>query len=62
FMWRVSPFTYMVGGWAGAGIKGDIIECASNELAVFNPLTNATYGAYLLSYFEVGALGKPIEF
>ena len=58
FMWRVSPFTYMVGGWAAAGINGNPINCADNELAFFNPPSNATCATYLQPYFEGGALGK----
>jgi ATP-binding cassette, subfamily G (WHITE), member 2, PDR len=58
FMWRVSPFTYMVGGWAGAGITGRAIVCAANELAVFNPPSNSTCGVYLQPYFQGGAPGQ----
>ena len=58
FMWRVSPFTYMLGGWAGAGLSGREVNCAANELAVFNPPANMTCGEYLAPYFAEGALGR----
>ena len=58
FMWRVSPFTYILGGWAGAGLTGRVVNCAANELAVFDAPSNMTCGQYLQPYFEGGALGK----
>jgi ATP-binding cassette, subfamily G (WHITE), member 2, PDR len=58
FMWRVSPFTYMLGGWAGAGLQGREINCAANEFAIFNPPSNMTCAEYLAPYFQNGALGR----
>lgn len=58
FMWRVSPFTYMMGGWAGSGLQGRAVNCASNEFAVFDPPNNMTCGEYLAPYFSGGAIGK----
>ncbi|KAJ9606104.1 hypothetical protein H2200_009065 [Cladophialophora chaetospira] len=57
FMWRVSPFTYMMGGWAGTGLDGRKVVCSENELAIFNPPANQTCQSYLTPYFEHGALG-----
>src|SRR2546423_637082 len=57
FMYRVSPFTYMVGGWAGTGLAGRPVHCARNELAVFDPPSGQTCQAYLAPYFHAGAPG-----
>lgn len=58
FMYRVSPMTYMVAGWGGAGLGGYPVRCADNELAVFNPPTGQTCQAYLAKYFAMGAQGE----
>ena len=58
FMWRVSPFTYLVGGWAGAGLSGRTVTCEISELAIFDAPAGSTCGQYLRSYFEHGALGQ----
>lgn len=36
FMYRVSPFTYLVGGFLGAGIANTAVTCADNEYLRFN--------------------------
>ncbi|KAJ9614979.1 hypothetical protein H2200_001053 [Cladophialophora chaetospira] len=58
FMYRVSPFTYLIGGWAGTGLANRAVVCAQNELAVFNPPTGQTCGKYLSAYLEGGAPGS----
>jgi len=58
FMWRVSPFTYMVGGWAGTGLANRPVHCAQNELAIFDPPAGQTCKEYLTAYFEQGAIGQ----
>ena len=58
FMYRVSPLTYMIGGWAGAGLHGRAVHCARNELAVFDPPSGQTCAAYLAQYFKSGAPGQ----
>jgi len=57
FMYRVSPFTYLIGGWAGTGLADRPIICAQNELAVFDPPQGQTCGAYLEEYIQGGAPG-----
>ena len=57
-MWRASPFTYMIGGWAGTGLENRQVHCAENELAIFNPPSGQTCAQYLAPYFEHGALGR----
>ncbi|ETI26593.1 hypothetical protein G647_03371 [Cladophialophora carrionii CBS 160.54] len=57
FMYRVSPFTYLIGGWAGTGLADRPVVCAENELAIFDPPAGQTCGAYLSAYLEGGAPG-----
>lgn len=57
FMYRVSPFTYLIGGWAGTGLADRPIICAENELAVFDPPDGQNCGTYLERYLSGGALG-----
>lgn len=56
-MWRASPFTYLIGGWAGTGLADRDIVCAENELAIFDPPQGQSCGTYLEKYLEGGALG-----
>ncbi|OAL35851.1 hypothetical protein AYO20_04757 [Fonsecaea nubica] len=58
FMYRVSPFTYLIGGWAGTGLANRAVVCAKNELAVFDPPTGQTCGQYLSAYLDGGAPGS----
>ncbi|KAH7190456.1 hypothetical protein DER44DRAFT_816032 [Fusarium oxysporum] len=57
FMYRVSPMTYLVGGVAVSGLSGDPIVCSHAELAVFQPPTGETCGAYTQPYPEQAAPG-----
>ena len=57
FMYRVSPMTYLIGGVAVSGLSGDPIVCSHAELAVFQPPTGETCGAYTQPYLEQAALG-----
>ena len=58
FMYRVSPFTYLIGGWAGTGLANREVHCAPNELAIFDPPAGETCGSYLSAYFKAGAPGR----
>jgi ATP-binding cassette, subfamily G (WHITE), member 2, PDR len=58
FMWRVSPLTYLLAGWSATGLKGRVVDCASNELAVFDTPNGTTCAEYLQRYFEAGAPGR----
>ncbi|OAP57126.1 hypothetical protein AYL99_07863 [Fonsecaea erecta] len=58
FMYRVSPFTYLIGGWAGTGLANRAVVCAKNELAVFDPPSGQTCGQYLSAYLKGGAPGS----
>ncbi len=58
FMYRVSPLTYLIAGWASTGLAGKPINCAENELAQFNPPPDQTCGQYLADYLSGGAIGQ----
>lgn len=51
-MYRVSPFTYYIGGIAGAALHGRTVECNAAELSVFNPPSGQTCGDYMEKYVE----------
>lgn len=61
FMYRVSPLTYLIAGITATGLHGRAIECAREELSVFNPPSGMTCGDYLSSYLRVspGRLYNP---
>lgn len=62
FMYRVSPFSYLVGGMLSAGLSGTDIVCAENELLRFNPPpTGETCSEYMELYMYVagGYLENP---
>ena len=67
WMYRVSPFTYLIGGWAGTSLAGREVVCAQNELAIFDPPSygpgNATMtcGEYLSAYMKAGAPGYLVD-
>lgn len=50
FMYRVSPFTYWVGGMAATQLHGRKIVCSSTELSVFDPPVGQTCGQFLADY------------
>ncbi|EER24923.1 multidrug resistance ABC transporter, putative [Coccidioides posadasii C735 delta SOWgp] len=49
FMYRVSPFTYLVSGMLSVGISNTEVTCAPNEYLRFDPL-NGTCGEYMEAY------------
>ena len=61
FMYRVSPFTYLIGGWAGTSLGNRAVICAPNELAVFHPPPGYSCAAYLSAYLQAGAPGHLIN-
>ncbi|KAI5298955.1 hypothetical protein KEM56_003640 [Ascosphaera pollenicola] len=61
FMWRVSPQTYTVGGFAATGLHGRLVKCDDHELAKFTPPKGLNCGLYLSKYFELGAPGHLIN-
>ncbi|GAB1213678.1 hypothetical protein ATERTT37_002828 [Aspergillus terreus] len=61
FMYRVSPFTYWVGGVAATQMHGRPIQCSDVELSIFNPPSGLTCGDYMAKYMSVapGYLQNP---
>lgn len=57
FMYRVSPFTYLVGGFLSAGIANTRVTCAANEFLTLQP-SNGSCGEFLNPFIE-GANGQP---
>ncbi|KAH2774214.1 hypothetical protein KXV52_002526 [Aspergillus fumigatus] len=51
FMYRVSPFTYLVSGMLSVGISNTNVTCADNEYLRFDPV-NGTCGEYMGSYMS----------
>lgn len=52
FMYRISPLTYLISGITATGLHGRAIECAREELSVFNPSFGMTCGEYLGSFLQ----------
>jgi ATP-binding cassette, subfamily G (WHITE), member 2, PDR len=50
FMYRVSPFTYLVAGMLSAGVANTDIVCAANEYLRMQPVSGSTCGQYLDDY------------
>ncbi|PWY65417.1 hypothetical protein BO83DRAFT_410850 [Aspergillus eucalypticola CBS 122712] len=61
FMYRVSPFTYYVGGLSATALHGRSVECSSAELDVFDPPSGQTCYEYMAKYLETssGAIYNP---
>ncbi|KAL4861602.1 hypothetical protein BDV12DRAFT_203849 [Aspergillus spectabilis] len=50
FMYRVSPFTYWIGGMAGTQVHNRQVVCSTSELSIFNPPSGQTCMQYLQDY------------
>ncbi|KAI2465836.1 ABC-2 type transporter-domain-containing protein [Annulohypoxylon bovei var. microspora] len=59
FMYRVSPFSYLVSAMLSAGLANTYVQCADNEYVHFDPPTNMTCFQYL--DFYKNATGGYIE-
>jgi ATP-binding cassette subfamily G (WHITE) protein 2 (PDR) len=59
FMYRVSPFTYWIGGLVATMLAGRQVYCSDREISVFDPPSGQTCGAYLQEY--VSAAGGTIQ-
>jgi len=61
FMYRLSPFTYIVGGMIPTGISMAPIVCSLQELIKFAPPTGQTCSEYMAPYLEMagGYLVEP---
>lgn len=52
FMYRVSPFTYLVEGMLSTGIANQAVHCAANEFLTFQPPSGQTCGQYMDPYIS----------
>ena len=52
FMYRVSPFTYIVSGMLSVGVANTDVVCAENEYVYFKPAGGKTCGEYLADYIK----------
>lgn len=61
FMYRVSPFTYLVEGMLSTGIANQAVTCATNEYLTFNPPSGETCKTYMAEYIKYagGYLADP---
>ncbi|CAI6337086.1 unnamed protein product [Periconia digitata] len=61
FMYRVSPFTYWVGGIVSTLLHGRPVICSSTEVSRFSPPAGQTCGQYLADFLQTapGVLQNP---
>ncbi|VUC22208.1 unnamed protein product [Clonostachys rosea] len=52
FMYRVSPFTYLVSGILSTGLANAQIKCSSEEFLRFSPPSPSTCSEYLAAYIQ----------
>lgn len=52
FMYRLSPFTYWIGGMLSTALHGRAVSCAPSETSVFSPPSGQTCGQYLADYLQ----------
>jgi ABC-type multidrug transport system permease subunit len=52
FMYRVSPFTYLVDAMLSVGVANTKVVCAANELLHFEPPAHQTCGEYMSTYMS----------
>lgn len=52
FMYRVSPFTYLVNGILASAIANTDVVCAANELLTFQPVAGKTCAEYMSAYIN----------
>lgn len=60
-MYRVSPFTYWVGGMVSTLLHGRNVVCSPTELSRFSPPAEQTCGEYLADFLQTapGVLQNP---
>ncbi|RAQ80304.1 multidrug resistance protein CDR1 [Aspergillus flavus] len=56
FMYRVSPFTYLISAMLSTGLSGTDVQCEAVELLHFNPPANQSCQQYMAAYIQ-GAQG-----
>lgn len=58
FLYRVSPFTYLVSAMLSTGVSGADVVCSDIELLNFNPPASQTCGEYMSEYITEMGGGK----
>lgn len=58
FMYRVSPFTYLISAMLSVGLANTNAECAKEEVLTLQPANNRSCGDYMASY--VGTVGGKV--
>ncbi|KAI8628388.1 ABC transporter ABCl1 [Xylariaceae sp. FL1651] len=59
FLYRVSPFTYLVSALLSTGVANTNVECARNELLTFDPPSPLTCMEYMKPQLAVGGYLQP---
>ncbi|KAK1972213.1 multidrug resistance protein CDR1 [Colletotrichum sublineola] len=59
FMYRVSPFTYLVSSILSTGLANSKVTCSSEDYIHFSPPDNTTCGSYMSGYIK--AMGGYLE-
>ncbi|KAK2591158.1 Multidrug resistance protein [Conoideocrella luteorostrata] len=59
FMYRVSPFTYLISGMLSTGVANTKVTCNPNELLIFNNPSKESCHDYLKDY--IGAVGGQLR-
>lgn len=61
FMYRVSPFTYWIGGLVSTMLAGRAVTCSASEVSIFDPPGGQTCGTYLADYANLtgGVIQNP---
>jgi ATP-binding cassette, subfamily G (WHITE), member 2, PDR len=61
FMYRVSPFTYLIGAMLSVAVANTDVTCEPVELVYFEPTNGTTCGAYMADYIKLagGYLTNP---
>jgi ATP-binding cassette subfamily G (WHITE) protein 2 (PDR) len=50
FMYRLSPFTYLVSGMLSVGLANSSVQCAEREYIIFDPANGSTCQEYTKTY------------
>ncbi|KIW29433.1 uncharacterized protein PV07_05248 [Cladophialophora immunda] len=61
FMYRVSPLTYLIGGFLSTGLANNEVQCSLLEMSRLEPPRGQTCGEYLATYMQLagGSLSNP---
>ncbi|KAH8649041.1 ABC-2 type transporter-domain-containing protein [Xylariales sp. PMI_506] len=53
FMYRLSPFTYLISAMLSVAVANTEVQCASNEFVTFQPADGKTCGEYMAAYIAL---------